>query len=148
MKCPELLNGILLSLLIFGPPLVVGYIIGRQDGKLSERKAILERWEEIKELRRQDSIKQQRNNKAMKQRIQLTSKNISDLFRLPCVVKIQKRIVMGEHGDYVPSQNLDDCIIDIVHKPQECMAETMAKMGDWLVEDDNGNWHVEKGGEQ
>ena len=37
MKCPELLSGILLSLLIFGPPLVVGYIIGRQDGKLSER---------------------------------------------------------------------------------------------------------------
>lgn len=148
MKCPELLSDILLSLLIFGPPLVVGYIIGRQDGKLSERKAILERLEEIKELRRQDSIKQQINNEAMKQKIQVTGKNICDLFRLPCVVEIQKRIVMGEHGDYIPSQNLDDCSIDIVHKPQECMAGTRVKMGDWLVEDDNGNWHVEKGGEQ
>lgn len=84
----------------------------------------------------------------MKQRIQLTSENISDLFKLPCVVEIRKCIVMGEHGDFIPSQNLEDCNIDIVHKPQECMAETRAKMGDWLVEDDNGNWHVEKGGEQ
>lgn len=82
----------------------------------------------------------------MKQRIQLTGKNIGDLFKLPCVVEIRKCIVMGEHGDYIPSQNLDDCFIGIVHKPLECMAETMAKMGDYLVEDDNGNWHVEKGG--
>lgn len=148
MKCPELLSGVLLSLLIFGPPLMVGYIIGRQDGKLSERKAILERWEEIKELHRQDSIKQLRNNKAMKQRIQLTSKNIGDLFKLPCVVGIQKCIVMGEHGDNIPSQNLDDCFIDIVHKPLECLVGTRAKMGNWLVEDDNGNWHIEKGGEK
>ena len=148
MKCPELLCGILLSLLIFGPPLVVGYIIGRQDGKLSERKAILERWEEIKELRRQDSIKQQRNNKAMKQRIQVTGKNLNELFVLPCVFQIQKGFIMGEQGDPIPSQNIEDCTIGIVHKPLECMAETRAKMGDWLVEDDNGNWHVEKGGEQ
>lgn len=56
MKCPELLSGVLLSLLIFGPPLMVGYIIGRQDGKLSERKAILERLEEV------DSIKKLTNN--------------------------------------------------------------------------------------
>lgn len=82
----------------------------------------------------------------MKQRIQLTGKNINDLFKLPCVFKIQKRIVMGEYGDYILSQNLEDCFIDIVQKPLECMAESRAKMGDWIVEDDNGNWHVEKGG--
>lgn len=81
----------------------------------------------------------------MKQKIQVTGKNIGDLFKLPCVVGIQKCIVMGEHDDNIPSQNLDDCFIDIVHKPLECMAGTRAKMGDWLVEDDNGNWHVEKG---
>ena len=82
----------------------------------------------------------------MKQKIQLTGKNLNELFTLPCVFKIQKRIVMGEHGDYIPSQNLKDCTVDIVQKPLECMAETRAKMGDWLVEDDNGNWHVEEGG--
>lgn len=82
----------------------------------------------------------------MKQRIQLTGKNINDLFKLPCVVRIQKRIVMGEHGDYIPSQNIEDCFIDIVQKPLECMAEARAKMGDWIVEDDSGNWYVEKGG--
>lgn len=81
----------------------------------------------------------------MKRKIQVTGKNINDLFKLPCVFKIQKRIVMGEPGDYIPSQNLDDCIIVIAHKPLECMAGTIAKMGDWLVEDDNGIWHVEKG---
>ena len=80
----------------------------------------------------------------MKQKIQLTGKNLNELFELPCVFKIQKRIVMGEHGDYIPSQNLKDCIVDIVQKPMECMAETSAKMGDSPVEDDNGNWYAEK----
>lgn len=84
----------------------------------------------------------------MKQKIQLTSKNISDLFKLPCVVRIQKRIVMGKHGDYIPSQNFDDCIIAVVHKPQECLVGTRALVGDWLVEDDNGNWYVEEGDKQ
>jgi hypothetical protein len=81
----------------------------------------------------------------MKQKIQITGKNLNELFALPCVFKIQKRIVMGEHGDYIPSQNLDDSFIDIIHKPLECMEETRAKIGDWLVEDDNGYWHVEEG---
>lgn len=87
------------------------------------------------------------NNKAMKQKIQITGKNIGDLFRLPCVVEIQKCFVKGEHGHYIPSQNIEDCFVVIVHKPLY-MAEIRAKMGDWLVEDDNGNWRVEKGGEQ
>lgn len=117
----------------------LGCIIGYDYGKNHERKAILERLEEVDSIHRQDSIRQQINNKAMKQRIQLTGKNIHDLFKLPCVVAIQKCIVMGEHGDYIPSQNLYDCYITIVHKPLECMAEMRAKMGDWLVEDDNGN---------
>lgn len=84
----------------------------------------------------------------MKQKIQITGKNIGDLFKLPCVYEIRKCVVMGEHDDFIPSQNLDDCIVGIVHKPLVCMVGTRARMGDWLVEDDNGNWHVEKGGEQ
>lgn len=42
----------------------IGYVIGWQDGKISERKAILERLEEVDSIHRQDSIiKQQRNDK-------------------------------------------------------------------------------------
>lgn len=80
----------------------------------------------------------------MKQKIQITGKNIGELFTLPCVFRIQKRIVMRGHHKLIPSQNLDDCAIVIINKPLECMAETMAKIGDYLVEDDKGNWHVEK----
>lgn len=136
MKCPELLSGILLSLLIFGPPLVVGYIIGRQDGKLSERKAILERWEEIKELRRQDSIKQQINNKAMKQKIQITGKNIGKIFALPCVKEIRKYNFL----DTTFVVHLWNAAIRHGTIFADC-----AFPGDWLVQDDNGIWYVEEG---
>lgn len=83
----------------------------------------------------------------MKQKIQITGKNLNELFALPCVFQIQKGFVMGEQGEPIPSQNIDDCTIGIV-QPLECMIETRAKMGDWIVEDDNGNWHVEKGGKE
>lgn len=81
----------------------------------------------------------------MKQRIQITGKNIDDLFRLPCVLSIQKGIVMREHNKLIISQNLEDCTIDILRKPFVNTSATWAKMGDWIVEDDNGNWHVEEG---
>ena len=81
----------------------------------------------------------------MKQKIQITGKNLNDLFKLPCVVEIQKGIVMGVHGGYIPSQNLDDCAIAVAQKPQSDLCITWARMGDWLVEDDKGGWHVEKG---
>lgn len=84
----------------------------------------------------------------MKQRIQLTGKNIDDLFRLPCVFQIQKSFVMGKQGNAIPNQNIEDCVIAVVQKPQSDSFFKWAKMGDWLVEDDNGGWHVEEGGEK
>ena len=69
--------------------------------------------------------------KAMEQKIQVTGKNWTEIFNLPCVEYIEKTscevggIRVGLYGELNP-----------------------ALAGDWLVEDDNGNWHVEKGGGQ
>lgn len=73
----------------------------------------------------------------MKLRIQITDKNIEGLFRLPCVKEI-KKIGYGE------------MIIYLYHYLIRggAVFSDVAYLGDWLVEEDNGIWHVEKGGEQ
>nr|DAZ47654.1 MAG TPA: hypothetical protein [Caudoviricetes sp.] len=169
MKYKEQLGNLGWILLFFSLPLGIGYVIGWNDGKTYERDAILERLEEIKELHRQDSIKQQRNNKAMKQKIQITGKNIGDLFKLPCVTGIGKRNI-GKEGDFVVVINYEDNpayermqreIERMWNDPKVNESQweaydnkmnelfpTGAYPGDWLVEDEKGNWHVEKGGEK
>ncbi len=61
----------------------------------------------------------------MKQKIKVEGKNITELFNLPCVKTIGKT----DNGFVL---QLD------THYP------TFAYIGDWLVEDDEGKWSVEK----
>lgn len=67
----------------------------------------------------------------MEQKIQVAVKNWAEIFNLPCVEHIEITscevggIRVGLYGELKP-----------------------ALAGDWIVEDDNGNWHIEKGGEK
>lgn len=69
----------------------------------------------------------------MRQKIHFTGKNINDIFFLPCVCGVMKM-----DGDE-PFLILRDGLSDGSH---------YAGIGDWLVEEYCGKWHVEKGGEE
>lgn len=84
----------------------------------------------------------------MKQKIQITGKNLNEIFALPCVFKIQKGYIMGEQGEPIPSQKLEDSFVEVAFNPLLDSCSTWARVGDWIVEDGNGNWHVEKGDEK
>lgn len=84
----------------------------------------------------------------MKQKIQITGKNLNEIFALPCVFKIQKSYIMGEQGEPIPSQKLEDSFVEVAFNPLLDSCSTWARVGDWIVEDGNGNWHVEKGDEK
>lgn len=67
----------------------------------------------------------------MKQRIKVEERHIADLWRLPCVNGLAK--------------TSDGKMLVAIGTTQ---VEQLADEGDWLVEDEDGTWHVEKGGEQ
>lgn len=67
----------------------------------------------------------------MKQRIKIEERHIADLWRLPCVNGLAK--------------THDGKMLVAIGTTQ---VEQLADEGDWLVEDEDGTWHVEKGGEQ
>lgn len=68
----------------------------------------------------------------MKQKIQITDKNISDLFALPCVRCITKT----DNGGFK---------VKVKIAPR---TYTYAGRGDIIVEQDDGSWRIEKGGEE
>lgn len=75
----------------------------------------------------------------MKQKIQITGKNIGEIFALPCVKEIRKHDYLGNTF--------------VVHLWQRSIRHgtifsDYAFPGDWLVEDDNGVWNVEEGEEK
>lgn len=64
----------------------------------------------------------------MKQKIQITGKNWTEIFNLPCVEFIEKAIQeIGGIRVYLYGHDIP------------------AYMGDWLVEDDNEVWRIERG---
>lgn len=65
----------------------------------------------------------------MKQKIKIEGKNISDIFNLPCLHAIMK--MKNAYGDFQV----------VIHKNGRL---DYASVGDWLVEDESGNWSVEK----
>lgn len=67
----------------------------------------------------------------MKQKIHFTGKNLNDVFFLPCVVGIMK---------------MDSDEPFLVLRDGMSYGSHYAGIGDWLVEEDDGKWHVEKGG--
>ena len=69
----------------------------------------------------------------MRQKIHFTGKNINDVFFLPCVAGILK--VGG-----------GPCLILCIERTSDC--SLYAGIGDWLVEEDDGKWHVEEGDEE
>jgi len=100
----------------------------------------------------------------MKQRIQFTGKNLNEIFALPCVCAIKKTtkdkpvIELLEYDDddykreYAAAM---DKWKDWKHSDEEMYVDMRAfnskypklvYIGDWLVEQDNGGWRVEKGG--
>ena len=67
---------------------------------------------------------------SMRQKIHFTGKNLNDIFYLPCVVGI------GKDGSNKPFLCLKNYLL------------SYAYVGDWLVEEDNGTWSVERGGDK
>ena len=73
----------------------------------------------------------------MKQKIQITSKNIGEIFALPCVKEIRKYSYL--ETTFVV--HLWNAAIRHGTIFADC-----AYTGDWLVQDDNGFWYVEEEG--
>ena len=69
----------------------------------------------------------------MRQKIHFTGKNLNDVFFLPCVLAIMK---------------LDNDEPFLVLRKGLSYGSYYAVIGDWLVEEDGGKWHVEKGDEE
>ena len=67
---------------------------------------------------------------SMRQKIHFTGKNLNDVFHLPCVEGIIKGI------NDLPFVEL---------KPDHTKIR-LVQVGDWLVEEDDGTWRVERGG--
>jgi len=67
----------------------------------------------------------------MKQRIKVEERHIADLWRLPCVNGLAK--------------TSDGKMLVAIGTTQ---VEQLADEGDWLIENDDHTWIVEKGGEQ
>lgn len=66
----------------------------------------------------------------MRQKIHFTGKNLNDVFFIPCVLAIMK---------------LDNDELFLVLRNGLSDGYHYAVIGDWMVEEDDGKWHVEKG---
>ena len=100
----------------------------------------------------------------MKQKIEFTGKNLDEVFALPCVNYIEKSMfgdpVVHLLSDHVAGfeQNYADLCSRLINRPytqQEFDDEMDAflekypitvRIGDSLIEQDDGSWRVEKGG--
>lgn len=80
----------------------------------------------------------------MKQRVQITGKNINDIFRLPCVISIRKFLCENMDGDLVPYKGTDKFVVDFAFGPEKGCAGMIAKQGDYLIEEDDGSWRLEE----
>ena len=69
----------------------------------------------------------------MRQKIHFTGKNLNDVFFLPCVAGILK------DGD-------GPFLVLCIERMSDC--SHYVGIGDWLVEEDDGKWHVEEGDEE
>ena len=102
----------------------------------------------------------------MKQRIKIEGKNLNELFALPCVECVRKRIEKDQHIIVVDLFEYDDAEFhrdneEFLKMPagtdeeyakvilaSQAIADKYpmsANEGDWLVERDDGSWRVEKG---
>ena len=70
----------------------------------------------------------------MRQKIHFTEKNLNDVFFLPCVLAIMKL------------DNDEPFLILCIERMSD--GSYYAVIGDWLVEEDDGKWHVEEGDEE
>lgn len=70
----------------------------------------------------------------MRQKIHFTGKNLNDVFFLPCVGGMPKT-EGGKPFLILRAEYMSD---------RSCFAD----IGDWLVERDDGMWHIEEGGEE
>ena len=70
----------------------------------------------------------------MRQKIHFTGKNLNDVFFLPCVLAILKL-------------DSDEPFL-ILCDERTSDGSHYAGIGDWLVEEDDGKWHVEEGDEE
>lgn len=70
----------------------------------------------------------------MRQKIHFTGKNLNDVFFLPCV-------------DAIVKEDSDETFLVL---NTDCMSDkfSFVYIGEWLVEEDCGKWHVEEGGEE
>lgn len=80
----------------------------------------------------------------MKQRVQITGKNINDIFRLPCVTSVRKLIRKTKDNDLVVSNGEDHFVVDFAFSPDASLAGMIAYPGDCLIEEDDGSWRLER----
>ena len=102
----------------------------------------------------------------MKRKIEFTGKNLNEVFSLPCVDYIEKSMfgdpvvhLLSDHLDGF-KQNYADLCSRLIEHPytQKEFDETMdaflakypitVRIGDILIEQDDGSWRVEKGGRE
>lgn len=79
----------------------------------------------------------------MKRKIQITMENIPEIFALPCVTSINKRIV-GQKRKRVVYDSSPVVWLDDYLAPSPKPWINTATVGDWLEEDDDGFWYVMK----
>lgn len=102
----------------------------------------------------------------MKQKIQFTGKNLNEVFALPCVDYIKKSMFGDpfvhlrpyyDDGFKQDARDLWSRLRGQPHTQKEFNAEmdafcdkyiTTARIGDYLIEQDDGSWRVEKGGKE
>lgn len=100
----------------------------------------------------------------MKQKIEFTGKNLNEVFSLPCVDYIEKTMfgdpvvhLLSDHLEGFEQNYADLCsrLIDHPYTQKEFDDEMDAflakypitvRIGDSLIEQDDGSWRVEKGG--
>lgn len=74
----------------------------------------------------------------MKQKIIISGNNWNDILNLPCVEAVQK------NAEYETGRMYIEAVVRCFKDGERFYKAAIA--GDALVEDDDGNWHIEEGG--
>lgn len=101
----------------------------------------------------------------MKQKIEFTRKNLNEVFSLPCVIRIEKDgvsnlpVVVLQHDDTDEEFTIARKRFSKILRSQLAATEKrkerdafrrkflmFAHVGDYIIEQDDGSWRVEKGG--